>query len=308
MAPPRVKSTGTPRGINRPGYSTPKPVNVSQMMNQPMSAGMSMAMAGNTGLAGLSENQANQIKQGQQALNQFKGNTTEPVTFQTIGQQFGEIGSKYRRPADKARYADRMRMLNQGIAAGGKFFVGPDGVPRFSFMGGDTIVRDASGKQLLSMLLPEMTASAPTLGQLGGDISRAFTGYDSLKYPDQNFQGPFPVSQNRNMPYMESTPGMMSGISPLSFIPGAGLAMKAVDIGKSLFDKGIGLFKGESQFDKPQASGSIPDSGERSISGLSPLQLQVYNAVIQIPGKTHSEALAAAQRQNFANGGIATLN
>lgn len=57
----------------------------------------------------------------------------------------------------------------------------------------------------------------------------------------------------------------------------------------------------------PQAPGSIPDSRERSMSGLSPLQLQVYNALIQIPGKTHSEALAAAQRQNFANGGIATL-
>ncbi len=131
--------------------------------NQPMGPGQSMAMAGNTGLAGFTENQAKQIKEGQEAINQFQGNTTEPVTYQSIGQQVGEMGSKYRRPVDYQRYADRMQMLNQGIAGGGKFFIGPDGIPRFSFMGMDSKPMDSSGGQFLSIMLPELTASAPTL-------------------------------------------------------------------------------------------------------------------------------------------------
>ncbi len=199
---------------------------VKKIANQPMGPGQSMAMAGNTGLAGFSPNQVEEIKKGQEAINQFKGNTSEPVTYQEIGQQIGEMGSKYRRPVNYDRYADRMRMLNEGIAAGGKFFIGPDGIPRFSFMGGDNVVRDAAGKQFLSMMLPELTASAPTLSQLGGDISRAFTGYDSIKYPDQNFQGPFPSGQNVNTAFMQTTPGMFSNINPLSVIPGVGMAMK----------------------------------------------------------------------------------
>ena len=204
---------------------------VKKIANQPMGPGQSMAMAGNTGLAGFSPNQVEEIKKGQEAINQFKGNTSEPVTYQEIGQQIGEMGSKYRRPVDYDRYADRMRMLNEGIAAGGKFFIGPDGIPRFSFMGMENKPMDSSGQKFLSIMLPELTASAPTLSQLGGDISRAFTGYDSLKYVDDNFQGPFPLTKDkkfvsRDQPFMQTTPGMFEGVDPLSFIPFVGTAMK----------------------------------------------------------------------------------
>ena len=225
------------------GYGSKKPVNQPsapkapvQFSNTPMGAGMSMAMAGNTGLAGLSEAQANQIKQGQMAVNQFLGNTSQPVSFKTIGQQFDEHGSKYRRPADKLRYADKMRLLNEGIAGGGKFFVGPDGIPRFSFMGMENKPMDASGQKFLSMMLPEITATPPTLGQLGGDISRAFTDYDTLKYPSQNFQGPFPPGPSADMAFMQSQPGMFSGINALSLIPGVGTAMNIAKGAKSVFD------------------------------------------------------------------------
>mgnify|MGYP003131481014 FL=1 len=209
---------------------------VKKIANQPMGPGQSMAMAGNTGLAGFSPNQVEEIKKGQEAINQFKGNTSEPVTYQEIGQQIGEMGSKYRRPVDYERYADRMRMLNEGIAGGGKFFIGPDGIPRFSFMGMENKPMDSSGQKFLSIMLPELTASAPTLSQLGGDISRAFTGYDSIKYPDQNFQGPFPSGQNVNTAFMQTTPGMFSNINPLSIIPGAGMAMKIGEGIKGVYD------------------------------------------------------------------------
>jgi hypothetical protein len=211
-----------------------------QVSSQPMGPGQSMAMAGNTGLAGFSENQANEIKQAQQAIqnyNQSQGDGSDepPVSFKQIGQQIGELGSKYRRPVGFDQYANKAMLFNQGIAGGGKIVVGPDGIPRLQF--GDQVVRDPNtGQQMLSMMLPELTASAPTLGQLGGDISRAFTGYDSLKYPDQNFQGPFPVDESSNLPYMQRTPGMFEGINPLSLIPGVGTAMKIGEGIQGLYD------------------------------------------------------------------------
>jgi hypothetical protein len=216
----------------------------NRLANEPMNPAGSMAMAGNYGLAGLSQNQANQIKQAQQTINQFndqfKGNTSEPVTFKDIGQQFGEMGSKYRRPVDKDRYANKANLFNQGIAGGGKIFVGPDGIPRLSF--NNQVVRDPkTGAQMMSMMLPYMTAQAPTLGQLGGDIKRAFTGYDSLKYVDDDFQGPFPLSKSpnftsRDLPYMQYTPGMFEGVNPLSFVPFAGTAMKVAEGVQGLYD------------------------------------------------------------------------
>jgi hypothetical protein len=157
------------------------------------------------------------------------------------------------------------------------------------------------------------TAKPPTLGQMFGDMGRAFTGYDSLKYPKQEFQGPFPVGQNRNLPYMETTPGMLSGIT--DYITGGGLLGKAIQFGKGLFDKGIGAFEGagkylqgESQFLPPEARGSIPTQREQQIAGLTPLQRIVYDRVMGLAGKTHQDALAAAMRQNYAMGGIATLH
>jgi len=211
-----------------------------QAASQPMGPGQSMAMAGNTGLAGFSENQANEIKQAQQAIQNYNqsqggGSNEPPVSFKQIGQQIGELGSKYRSPVGFDQYANKAMLFNQGIAGGGKIVVGPDGIPRLQF--GDQVVRDPNtGQQMLSMMLPQLTASAPTLSQLGGDISRAFTGYDSLKYPNQNFQGPFPVGQNRNMPYMQSTPGMFSNINPLSIIPGVGMVMKIGEGIKGVYD------------------------------------------------------------------------
>jgi|TARA_Y100000015_G_scaffold37440_1_gene39382 hypothetical protein len=135
-----------------------------------MGPGQSMAMAGNTGLATATTEQAEIIKKG------------TGKSFKAIGQNIGEVGSKYRRPADVDKYADKVRMMNEGLEKGGKIFVGADGVERVSLMG--TGVKDAQGRTVLSILKPELTAKAPTLRQLGGDIGRGLVGYNTLKYKD----------------------------------------------------------------------------------------------------------------------------
>jgi hypothetical protein len=211
-----------------------------QSANQPMGPGQSMAMAGNTGLAGFSENQAEQIKQAKQTTQDFfdqnKGQKSDPVSFKDIGQEIGEIGSKYRRPVDFLKTAQKAAMFNQGIAGGGKIVVGPDGIPRLQF--GNQVVRDPiTGAQMASMFLPRTFAEQPSnLGQFFGDVGRAFSGYDSIKYPDADFQGPFPSGQNADMPYMSRTPGMFEGINPLSLIPGVGTAMKIGEGIQGLYD------------------------------------------------------------------------
>ena len=211
-----------------------------QAANQPMGPGQSLAMAGNTGLAGFSENQAEQIKQAKQTTQDFfdqnKGQKSDPVSFKDIGQEIGEIGSKYRRPVDFLKTAQKAAMFNQGIAGGGKIVVGPDGIPRLQF--GNQVVRDPiTGAQMASMFLPRTFAEQPSnLGQFFGDVGRAFSGYDSIKYPDENFQGPFPSGQNADMPFMSRTPGMFEGINPLSLIPGVGTAMKIGEGIQGLYD------------------------------------------------------------------------
>ena len=289
-----------PYRYNNPARpAKPTKVNLNQFNNQPISPGQSMAMARNTGLAGLTNTQISDIIAGQKNLNKFNQNTNTP-TYKSLGQQIGEMGSKYRRPANIDKYAADMAMLNAGIAAGGSFFTGPDGIDRFNFT--KTGLKNDLGQTILSRQLPALSASMPTLGETFGDISRAVTGYDSLKYPDSNMQGPMPAGQNQNMMFMQTTPGMLSGVG--DYITGGGVVGKILGGAQDLFNKGIGAFKGESQY--PTPSPQKKDSAK-----LSALQTVVYNSLIQA-GKTPSEAYAAASRQNYptglAMGGIASLN
>tara|TARA_R100000278_G_scaffold15602_1_gene16071 strand:+ start:542 stop:1288 length:747 start_codon:yes stop_codon:yes gene_type:complete len=155
-----------------------------------MGPGQSMAMAGNTGLATATTKQAETIQKG------------TGKSFKAIGQNIGEVGSKYRRPADIDKYADKVRMMNEGLEKGGKIFVGADGVERVSLMG--TGVKDAQGRTVLSITKPELTAKAPTLRQLGGDIARGVLGYNTLKYLDGSNQ----ATMVREKGLIEMTPGM----------------------------------------------------------------------------------------------------
>ena len=137
-----------------------------------MGPGQSMAMAGNTGLASATEKQISKIT----------GMTGK--SFKATGQKIGEVGSKYRRPADVEKYAKEAGTLLEGAKKGAKKFVGPDGIERVSFVG--TGMKDEQGRTILSKQTPQLTAQAPTLRQLGGDIVRGVMGYNTLKYTDSS--------------------------------------------------------------------------------------------------------------------------
>ena len=133
-----------------------------------MGPAQSMAMAGNTGLASATEKQAQTIKR------------TTGKSFKAIGQKIGEVGSKYRRPADVEKYAKDLATQEVGEMLGGKKFTGPDGVERMSYVG--TGLKDEQGRTILSKQTPELKATAPTLKQLGGDIARGAMGYRTIEY------------------------------------------------------------------------------------------------------------------------------
>lgn len=155
-----------------------------------MGPGQSMAMAGNTGLASATEKQAQTIKR------------TTGKSFKAIGQKIGEVGSKYRRPADVEKYAKELRTMEAGDVLGAKKFVGADGVERVSFVG--TGMKDEQGRTILSKQIPQLTAQAPTLRQLGGDIARGVMGYNTLKYLDGSNQ----PTMVREKGLIEMTPAM----------------------------------------------------------------------------------------------------
>ena len=140
----------------------------SRSSGRGMGPGQSMAMAGNTGLASATEKQAQTIKR------------TTGQSFKAIGQKIGEVGSKYRRPADVEKYAKDLSVMETGDVLGAKKFVGPDGIERVSFVG--TGMKDEQGRTILSKQMPELKATAPTLKQLGGDIARAAMGYRTIEY------------------------------------------------------------------------------------------------------------------------------
>lgn len=155
-----------------------------------MGPGQSMAMAGNTGLASATEKQAQTIKR------------TTGKSFKDIGQKIGEVGSKYRRPADVEKYAKELSTIEAGDVLGAKKFTGPDGVERVSFVG--TGMKDEQGRTILSKQIPQLTAQAPTLRQLGGDIARGVMGYNTLKYTDGSNQ----PTMVREKGLIEMTPAM----------------------------------------------------------------------------------------------------
>ena len=168
-----------------------------------MGPGQSLAMAGNTGLATMEQKQAEQIQKGLKSLGQ-------PSSFKSIGQNVDEVGSKYRRPADVDSYARDMQQLNEALAAGGKLFIGPDKNKRINL--NKTGIKDDQGRTILSKQIPNLNAMAPTLGQLGGDIGRAITGYDSLQYTD-------PDKLGINKMEMVRSPGMVDAVAQIA-VPG----------------------------------------------------------------------------------------
>ena len=246
-----------------------------------MGPGQSMAMAGNTGLASATEKQANTISRGLRNLG-------KDSSFQSIGQNIGEVGSKYRRPADVGDYARKMNLINQGFANGATTFVGPDGIPRIGF--NKTGVLNDQGKTVLSMMIPELNPSQPTFSQVfgrDGDVSRALTGYNSIKYDEPSGlydniltgstdQFGNTIGQANSQISMQRTPGMMEGfgggiMSMLAnaVLPGAGFFTNTMQGGKNMLGGVQNLLTDRPQMVKPRDGfqGQI-DRGSNLLKGL----------------------------------------
>ena len=182
-----------------------------------MGPGQSMAMAGNTGLASFKEKDINRVQQEKRAYNEFSGrDRNERASYTDIGQEIGELGSKYRRPV---KIADGFGAYSDGS---GRAYTPNDFNADGSFR--------------------SFTATQPTAREVfgrGGDFRRAFTGYNSINY-DNPGQGYSPVS-------MQRTPGMIEQgiLSPLTTMAKAALSATNDLAGKvkPLYSGTVDLFK-----------------------------------------------------------------
>lgn len=154
------------------GAGGPPGRNYSTASTRPMGPMESIARSGTTGLATATPKEAETIR------------AATGKSFNAISKNIGEVGSKYRRPADVEKYAKELKTIEEGKAKGAKTFVGPDGVERVSFVG--TGMKDEEGRTILSKTTPTLTAKAPTLKELGGDIARGLVGYNTLEYTDES--------------------------------------------------------------------------------------------------------------------------
>ena len=251
-----------------------RPRRVGTNPNRGMSPGQSMAMAGNTGLAGLRERDVSNLQAGTERA----GNK---MSFADLGRAANEMGSKYMRPVQINR----------------------------SFFGDD------SGRQVTPSMLDSQgnfmpfTARPPSLPQLFGDASRAFTGYNSLKYPAT---GPMPAGQNQNTMFMQNTPGMMSGV--MDYVTGGGMLGKTLGGIKNFFApmNPMPVINEALDSNKLSSLDSFMQSGQNFnmlLAGLNPSQRRIYDLAITVPGTTREDALREAKGfQRMAMGGIASLN
>jgi len=85
--------------------------------------------------------------------------------------EISNINKNYQRGADIQKFVDKNIMYQTGLERGAKTFTGPDGIERLNLAG--TGIKDPrTGATMLSMQTPSLTATAPTFGQLVGDIRR----------------------------------------------------------------------------------------------------------------------------------------
>ena len=156
------------------GYGSKKPVN-QPAAQQPKRVGFSDV--GNKGsYTPGGDSFKNYSQQDQQTMFQQAGGKKNFLD------QVANTEQKYKRSADIQRYLDRSKLFSQFQNRG------------------DNIVRDAQGRQLLSMQSPYMTAQAPTFGQLLGDMGR---GIGSI----------FSGIAEKGTPMMQLGKGILGGIS-----------------------------------------------------------------------------------------------
>tara|TARA_R100001460_G_scaffold35755_5_gene68686 strand:+ start:278 stop:1111 length:834 start_codon:yes stop_codon:yes gene_type:complete len=141
---------------------------------------------------------------------------------------------KYDRPADLQSFVDKSKLYQEGIGLGGR--VMDDGTLQMGGLrdaeGNPIILKNAAGQTVLSMSKPGITAVAPrNFSEAMGDIRRAFTGYNTLSY-DPNAKG----TPSTTGGTIVENQGIMSNFSPLSIIPGFGMASKFFEGAKDVYN------------------------------------------------------------------------
>jgi hypothetical protein len=168
-----------PTGVNRPGTSSPSFSGYSKPSSRP-----SGTTSPGSGYTPGGDSFKNYSQKDQNIMFNQAGGKDKFI------QQAGNLEQKYQRPVDFQNFLDKSKEYFAARSVGGKEVMGPDGIMRLQMTGADVPMRDAQGRQILSMMQPEMTAQAPTLGQLMGDIGRGAGSMLSgiAKLPGQAFE------------------------------------------------------------------------------------------------------------------------
>ncbi len=151
-------------------------------------------------------------------------------------QQAIQQQEKYPRALNYQKYLDDAKRYQAGLMVGGNEVKGPDGILRLQMAGADTPMRDAQGRQILSMQAPSLTAQAPTMSQLFGDMGRGVSnifsaiaekGTPMMAFAKdlfggiQNFFGDQMASQNQfSQQLMQLSPEQRRVYDQLIFQPG----------------------------------------------------------------------------------------
>jgi hypothetical protein len=225
------------------GYGSKKPVN-QPAAQQPKRVGFSDV--GNKGsYTPGGDSFKNYSQQDQQKMFQQAGGEKQ------FKENVANIEQKYKRSADIQRYLDRTNLFNQFQNRG------------------DGIVRDAQGRQILSMRSPYMTAQAPTFGQLLGDMGR---GIGSI----------FQSIAEKGTPLMQLGKGIVGGIENL--FTGASQAQPIPNVGSASNDT-LASFK----------------------QGLTDPQLAIFNYHYNSGNSPEYARQMALMGVPMAQGGVASL-
>lgn len=158
MAPPRRRRKAT----------TP-----SRSSSYGMSPGESLARYGSIAGGGLQPQQVSRSVDVMNQLRQAQGQ--EPsYTARDFLTDKTQREMQYGRRADTEKFSADLDRAGQALDTGAKIQVGPDGIPRIQY--GNIGMKDDQGRTILSTMLPSMSAVAPTLRELGGDIKRGIMG------------------------------------------------------------------------------------------------------------------------------------
>lgn len=120
--------------------------------------------------------QADKVTRAVDVMNQIRQSQGDDSRFtaQDLLRDKTATEMRYGRMADTDKFFDKTDQAGRALEAGANIKVGPDGIPRIQY--GNLGMKNDQGATILSTMLPSMTATAPTLGQLGGDIKRGITG------------------------------------------------------------------------------------------------------------------------------------